>query len=63
MGRTSNPDELTARLESRMEAERRQFQETTKSALRRLGANSRAVVNDNCVPSKPIRRQGPHGSA
>ena len=46
MSRTSNPDELTARLQSRMEAERRQFEETTKSALRRLGANSRAVVND-----------------
>ena len=46
MSRTSNPDELTARLQSRMEAERRQFEETTKSALRRLGESSRAVVND-----------------
>ena len=46
MSRTSNPDEVTARLQSRMEAERRQFEETTKSALRRLGESSRAVVND-----------------
>jgi len=46
MSRTSNPDELTARLQSRMEAERRQFEETTTSALRRLGESSRAVVND-----------------
>ncbi len=46
MSRTSNPNDLTARLRSRMAAERRQFEETAASELRRLGANLRAIAND-----------------
>ena len=46
MSRTSNPNDLSARLRSRMEADRRQIEETTASELRRLGANLRAVVSD-----------------
>ena len=46
MSRTSNPNDLTARLRSRMETERRQIEETAASELRRLGENLRAVAND-----------------
>ena len=46
MSTTSNPDELTARLQSRMEADRRQFEETAASELRHFGESLRAVVND-----------------
>ena len=46
MSRTSNRNDLSARLRSRMETERRQIEETTTSELRRLGANLRAVVSD-----------------
>ena len=46
MSRTSDPNDLTARLRSRMAAERRQFEETAASELRRLGANLRAIAND-----------------
>ena len=46
MSRTSNPNDLTARLRSRMETDRRQIEETTASELRRLGERSRAVAND-----------------
>ena len=46
MSRTSNPNDLSARVRSRMEADRRQFEETTASELRRLGERSRAVAND-----------------
>ncbi len=46
MSRTSDPNDLTARLRSRLAAERRQFEETAASELRRLGANLRAIAND-----------------
>ena len=46
MSRTSNRNDLSARLRSRMETERRQIEETTASELRRLGERSRAVAND-----------------
>ena len=47
MSRTSNPDEVDRpATRAGWQAERRQFEETTKSALRRLGESSRAVVND-----------------
>ena len=45
MSRTSNPSDLTARLRSRMAAERRQIEETAASEQRRLGENLRAVAN------------------
>ncbi|MXY29895.1 MAG: hypothetical protein F4174_02645 [Acidobacteria bacterium] len=43
---TSNPNDLNARQRSRIQAERRQFEEVTASKLRRFGERSRAVVND-----------------
>ena len=46
MSRTSNPNDLTARMRNRLEADRRQIEETTASELRRLGERSRAVAND-----------------
>ena len=46
MSRTSNPNDLTARVRNRLEADRRQIEETTASELRRLGERSRAVAND-----------------
>ncbi len=46
MSRTSNPNDLTTRVRSRMASDRRQIEETTTSELRRLGANLRAVVSD-----------------
>ncbi len=45
MSRTSNPNDLTARLRSRLATERRQFEETAASELRQLGENLRAVAN------------------
>ncbi len=45
MSRTSNPNDLTARLRSRLATERRQFEETAASEQRQLGENLRAVVN------------------
>ena len=46
MSTTSNPNDLSARVRNRMEADRRQIEATTTSELRRLGANLRAVVSD-----------------
>jgi len=46
MSRTSNPDELTARLQSRMATEHGQIEAVIVSELRRHGERSRAVVND-----------------
>ena len=46
MSRTSNPNDLSARVKSRMEADRRQIEAVTTSEVRRLGANLRAVVSD-----------------
>ena len=46
MSRTSNPNDLSARVKSRMEADRRQIEAATTSELRQLGANLRAVVSD-----------------
>ena len=46
MSTTSNPNDLNARLRSRMAAERRQFEETAASEQRRLGENLRAIAND-----------------
>ncbi|MDE3261792.1 MAG: hypothetical protein OYL41_07385 [Acidobacteriota bacterium] len=46
MSRTSNPDEVTARLQSRMAAEHRQIEAVTLSEQRRHGESLRAVVND-----------------
>ena len=42
---TSNPNDLSARLRSRMAADRRQIEETAASELRQLGENLRAVAN------------------
>ncbi len=46
MSRTSNRNDLSARLRSRMETERRQIEAATTSEVRQLGANLRAVVSD-----------------
>ena len=46
MSRTSNPNDLTARVRNRLEADRGQIEETTASELRRLGERSRAVASD-----------------
>jgi len=46
MSRTSNPDEFTARLQSRMATEHQQIKEVTLSEQRRHGESLRAVVND-----------------
>ena len=46
MSMTSNPNELTARVRNRLEAARRQIEETTASELRRLGESLRAVASD-----------------
>ncbi len=46
MSRTSNPNELSARVKNRMETDRRQIEAATTGELRRLGANLRAVVSD-----------------
>ena len=45
MSRTSNRNDLTARLRSRMETDRRQIEETAASELRRLGESSCAVAS------------------
>ena len=46
MSTTSHPNDSTARLRSRMAADRRQFEEAAASELRRFGESLRAVVND-----------------
>ena len=46
MSMTSNPNDLTARLRSRLAADPRQMEETAASELRRLGESLRAVAND-----------------
>ena len=46
MSRTSNPNDLSARVKSRMAADRRQIEAATTNELRRLGANLRAVASD-----------------
>ena len=43
---TSSPNDVTSRLRRRLEADRRQIEETAASELRRLGESLRAVVND-----------------
>ena len=45
MSRTSNPNDLTARLRSRLATERRQFEETAANEQRRLGENLPNVAN------------------
>ena len=45
MSMTSNPNGLTARLRSRLEADRQQMEETAASERRRLGESLRAVAN------------------
>ena len=42
---TSNRNDLSARLRSRLESDRRQIEETAASELRRLGEKLRAVAN------------------
>ena len=46
MSMTSNPNDVTSRLRSRLEADRQQIEETAASELRRLGESLRAVAND-----------------
>ena len=43
---TSNPNDVTSRLRSRLEADRRQIEETAASELRRLGESLNAVASD-----------------
>ena len=46
MERTSTANDLTARLRSRLENERREIEELTTSELKRLGVNSRRVARN-----------------
>ena len=46
MRKTSDPNDPSARLKSRMATDRRQFAETAASELRQLGASLRAVARD-----------------
>ena len=46
MSMTSNPNDLTARVRNRMQADRRQIEATAASEQRRLGESLRAVAND-----------------
>ena len=46
MERTSTANDLTARLRSRLENERREIEELTASELKRLGVNSRRVARN-----------------
>ena len=43
---TSNPNDSTARVRSRMQADRQRIEEIAASELRQLGANLRAVASD-----------------
>ena len=43
---TSTPNDLTARLQRRLETERQQIEETAARELRRLGESLNAVAND-----------------
>ena len=45
MNETSSPNDLTSRLRSRLEADRRQIEETAARELARLGENLSAVAN------------------
>ena len=42
---TSHPNDLTARLRSRLETDRRQIEETAASELKRLGESLRSIAN------------------
>ena len=46
MSMTSNPNDSTARVRSRMQADRQRTEEIAASELRQLGANLRAVASD-----------------
>ena len=46
MSTTSNPNDLSARVRNRMEADRQPIEAATTSEVRRFGANLRAVVSD-----------------
>ena len=45
MNETSNPSDLTSRLRSRLEADRKEIEETAKRELARLGENLSAVAS------------------
>ena len=45
MSKTSSPDDLTVRLRSRLEADRRRIEETAARELARLGENLNAVAS------------------
>ena len=45
MSMISNPNDVTSRLRNRLEADRRQIEETAASELRQLGESLRAVAN------------------
>ena len=46
MSTTSNPNDSTARVRSRMQADRQRIEEVAASELQQLGANLRAVASD-----------------
>ena len=45
MSRTSNPNDLSARLRNRLETDRRQIEEVMANELKRLGESLRAAAN------------------
>ena len=46
MSETSSPNDLTSRLRSRLETDRKQIEETATRELKRLGESLRGVVSD-----------------
>ncbi|MDE2882564.1 MAG: hypothetical protein OXP70_11960 [Acidobacteriota bacterium] len=58
MSTTSHPNDSSARLRSRMAADRRQFEEAAASELRRFGESLRAVVKDELRSIEAITAAG-----
>ncbi|MXW71484.1 MAG: hypothetical protein F4Z74_08575 [Acidobacteria bacterium] len=61
MSTTSHPNDSSARLRSRMAADRRQFEEAAASELRRFGESLRAVVNDELHSIEAVTAAGTAG--
>ena len=55
---TSNPNDFSVRLTSRMAADRRQIEKTAVNELRRLGESLRAVVKDELRTTEAVTAAG-----
>ena len=58
---TSNPNDFSVRLTSRMAADRRQIEKTAVNELRRLGESLRAVVKDELRTTEAVTAAGTAG--